>query len=364
MNELSRPATSMAQPTEAEPARLDWVDAAKGIGIILVVFGHAVGGLINSTLSIQGLWFPEIFLTLYVFHMPLFFFLSGLFVAGRVERGRLGFLATMVRSILYPYFLWSVVQHSAIFAAGQLVNAPAAQYWPTILALPWQPVSQFWFLQSLFLMHLITLALLPRIGPAAFLLTALALKAVAELGLLSGALHQTATLLPYYAIGVFLGVAGTSDMIVRRPVWVRLGLLPALGTALLFLTVGTLIHNAGPGIFGVDAVDVRGGQIIAGVYDFPTMAAALAMTAAVVALSAMGTGWLGRALCFVGRLALPIFILHVLFLAGLRIAMTAVLDVRSIPIILPCILAAGLFGPIIAVLLLRRVGLARPLGLV
>ena len=44
--------------------------------------------------------------------------------------------------------------------------------------------------------------------------------------------------------------------------------------------------------------------------------------------------------------------------------MVAVLDVRSIPIILPCILAAGLFGPIIAVLLLRRVGLARPLGLV
>ena len=40
MNELSRPDTSMAQPAGGEPARLDWVDAAKGIGIILVVSIH------------------------------------------------------------------------------------------------------------------------------------------------------------------------------------------------------------------------------------------------------------------------------------------------------------------------------------
>ena len=357
MNELSRPATSNAEPMDGGQARLDWVDAAKGIGIILVVFGHAIGGLINSTLSIEGLFFAEIFLVLYVFHMPLFFLLSGLFVAGRIERGGLGFLGTMVRSILYPYFLWSVVQYSAIFAAGQLVNAPASAYWPTILALPWQPVSQFWFLQSLFLMHLVSLVLLPRIGPAAFLLVALVCKAVAELGLLSGPLHQTAMLMPYYAMGVFLSVAGTTEMIVRRATWVRLILLPALA-------VQVLIRGAEPGVFGGDGAGIRGAQIIAGVYDFPAMAAALTTTAAILGLCALASGWLGRALCFIGRLAMPIFILHVLFLAGLRIAMTSVLDVQSIPIILPCIMVAGLLGPIAAVLVLRRLALARPLGLI
>ena len=364
MNELSRPATSNAEPMGGGQARLDWVDAAKGIGIILVVFGHAIGGLINSTLSIEGLFFQEIFLTLYVFHMPLFFLLSGLFVAGRIERGWAGFLGAMVRSILYPYFLWSVVQYSAIFAAGQLVNAPASAYWPTILALPWQPVSQFWFLQSLFLMHLVSLLVLPRIGPAAFLLAALACKAVAELGLLSGPLHQTAMLMPYYAMGVFLSVAGTTEMIVRRATWVRLILLPALAVGLMFLTVQVLIRAAEPGVFDGDGANIRGAQIIAGVYDFPAMAAALTTTAAILGLCALASGWLGRALCFVGRLAMPIFILHVLFLAGLRIAMTSVLDVQSIPIILPCILVAGLLGPIAAVLVLRRLALARPLGLI
>ncbi len=364
MNELSRPATSMAEPVVAGPARLDWVDAAKGIGITLVVFGHVIGGLINSTLSIDGLLFPQIFLTLYVFHMPLFFFLSGLFVAGRIERGPLGFLTTMVRSILYPYFLWSIVQYSAIFAAGQMVNAPATGYWSTILALPWQPVSQFWFLQSLFLMHLLSLVLLSRIGPTALLLVALALKAVAELDLLSGPLHATASLLPYYAIGVFLGVAGTTDMIVRRPGWVRLVLLQGLAAGLLFLTVQALIRDAAPGVFDGATEGIRGAQIIAGVYDYPAMAAALAMIAAVLGVSATASGWLGQALCFIGRLALPIFILHVLFLAGLRIAMTAILGVQNVLVILPCIFAAGMLGPIATVLLLRRLSLARPLGLI
>ncbi|MDZ1963948.1 acyltransferase family protein, partial [Klebsiella pneumoniae] len=59
--------------------RETWVDYAKGIGIILVVFGHANRGLYSSGIYIS----PEIYHYLdnviYSFHMPLFFFLSGLF---------------------------------------------------------------------------------------------------------------------------------------------------------------------------------------------------------------------------------------------------------------------------------------------
>ncbi|WP_162779036.1 acyltransferase family protein, partial [Klebsiella pneumoniae] len=57
--------------------RETWVDYAKGIGIILVVFGHANRGLYSSGIYIS----PEIYHYLdnviYSFHMPLFFFLSG-----------------------------------------------------------------------------------------------------------------------------------------------------------------------------------------------------------------------------------------------------------------------------------------------
>jgi fucose 4-O-acetylase-like acetyltransferase len=50
--------------------RLQHTDIAKGIGILLVVFGH------NSIVVDEK---RELFNVMYSFHMPLFFFLSGLF---------------------------------------------------------------------------------------------------------------------------------------------------------------------------------------------------------------------------------------------------------------------------------------------
>ena len=47
------------------PNRIDWIDIAKGLGIILVVLGHASGA------SVVGKY-------IYCFHMPLFFVLSGM----------------------------------------------------------------------------------------------------------------------------------------------------------------------------------------------------------------------------------------------------------------------------------------------
>jgi len=38
------------------------------------------------------------------------------------------------------------------------VNNPADNYWQTILLFAWNPVSQFWFLYSLLLLHLLSLA--------------------------------------------------------------------------------------------------------------------------------------------------------------------------------------------------------------
>lgn len=44
--------------------RIEWIDVAKGIGIILVIMGH--------TFQL------DLVSPIYAFHMPLFFFLSGL----------------------------------------------------------------------------------------------------------------------------------------------------------------------------------------------------------------------------------------------------------------------------------------------
>lgn len=58
--------------------------------------------------------------TIYLFHMPLFFFLSGLFVTAQVARGgQLGYLATRPKSILLPLLVWSIATAAFRIVAGQ-----------------------------------------------------------------------------------------------------------------------------------------------------------------------------------------------------------------------------------------------------
>lgn len=76
-----------------EPMRLPWLDAAKGIGIIFVVMGHIVTD-------------PLLGRFIYSFHMPLFFFLSGIaFNFSRQEQ----FIRRHARSLLLPYFTFCIL---------------------------------------------------------------------------------------------------------------------------------------------------------------------------------------------------------------------------------------------------------------
>lgn len=77
----------MDQGPSTLPARLPWLDAAKGLGIILVVLGHVATE-------------PHFRRLIYTFHMPLFFFLSG--IAFSVSRKE-DFVFRRARSLLVPY---------------------------------------------------------------------------------------------------------------------------------------------------------------------------------------------------------------------------------------------------------------------
>lgn len=79
--------------------RIEFLDTAKGIGIILVIIGHvSTNALINN-------W-------IYSFHMPLFFIISG-YISGE-SIGIIStkkFLKKKARSLLIPYFLFSILSY-------------------------------------------------------------------------------------------------------------------------------------------------------------------------------------------------------------------------------------------------------------
>src|SRR3989344_1271763 len=76
--------------------RLHWVDVCKGIGILLVIYGHGLSG--DSFRYI-----------IYAFHMPLFFFLSGVIFHHKKHEQFLPYLKKDIKGILLPYFLFAFI---------------------------------------------------------------------------------------------------------------------------------------------------------------------------------------------------------------------------------------------------------------
>ena len=73
--------------------RIEWIDTARGIGIILVILGHIGFGRFNQ-------W-------IYSFHLPLFVFLSGLLFNPKVPFKTL--IKKRVKSLIIPYFCFGVI---------------------------------------------------------------------------------------------------------------------------------------------------------------------------------------------------------------------------------------------------------------
>lgn len=142
--------------------RTDWVDYAKGIGIILVVYGHLLSSGYHSDLGIPKQFFGFSDSIIYGFHMPLFFLLSGLFVEKSLQKhGSRKYLYNQLRRLVYPYFIWSILQMSVevIFSNHTQKGTSLSD----ILVIVYQPWGQFWFIYALFLMQLI-FVLVNRLG--------------------------------------------------------------------------------------------------------------------------------------------------------------------------------------------------------
>lgn len=82
--------------------RLNYIDAAKGIGILLVVLGHHIQGK------------PELIHWIYSFHMPLFFILTGyLEHRNQADHRQSADLRSYIRkkaaALLWPYYTFSAV---------------------------------------------------------------------------------------------------------------------------------------------------------------------------------------------------------------------------------------------------------------
>lgn len=130
-------------------SRIEWADYAKSIGIILVVYGHVARGLFKAGIKVPEYIYILADSIVYSFHMPLFFFLSGLFFYSSFsKRGGIWLALNKIDTIVYPYLVWSILQGTAEALLSNYTNGSVVL--SDVFSL-WEPRAQFWFLYALFL---------------------------------------------------------------------------------------------------------------------------------------------------------------------------------------------------------------------
>ncbi|MCV9886231.1 acyltransferase family protein [Metabacillus halosaccharovorans] len=134
--------------------RISWVDFAKGIGIILVVYGHVLRGIESASMGLSESFFAISDKLVYGFHMPLFFLLSGLFLSKWINKGFKKGVTEKAALLLIPYLIWSLIQGSVNIVLSSFTNQ-SLTWGDLIINMFMSPFGQFWFLYVLFIMFVI-----------------------------------------------------------------------------------------------------------------------------------------------------------------------------------------------------------------
>ena len=312
------------------------LDIAKGAAIVLVVYGHAFRGLDVAGLVAASSPLHLVDYIIYTFHMPLFFFASGLFFTRSIERGPRRFWLRQLMTIVYPYFLWSLLIGSveAMLAHTDATNGSFA--WDRLAEILWNPISPFWFLYALFLA--LGLAALTRPWPIeAIVLLALPVFIVSY-GFLPFMVQSTAYAFLYVSAGIW-----ASRLDLPR-------LLPGSAGAALVLSV----------LFGGAAV----ASWFAGVPErLPIAATVLGIAAVLSAGKAIEGSAAGRVLALVGKCSIGIYVMHLLAIGAVRLFMIRIAGIEDVPTLLVAETAFGVVLPMVFQLAVIRLGAAPFFGL-
>jgi fucose 4-O-acetylase-like acetyltransferase len=322
------------------PLRAAWVDCAKGLGILFVVYAHVLRGLVPVDVIHAQSWLLATDYFIYLFHMPLFFFVAGFFAEKSVGRGARGFLAAKGRALAYPYVLWSVlfiVVHTA--AAGHTNRATHFSDIPRIFV---DPPGAYWFLYALVLCHMACFGL-RRLGASreAVVAVAFALFIVGQVLPDDLLIDIFVDYFFYFALGLY-GLQVIERM--NRPGLAGLGVVA-------FLVAGAAVYVLQDGVTTL--------RLNAPVRVMPAL---LGIAATCLVVTRLPEGKIQAALAACGRVSLGIYVMHIIFAPAFR---TALLKAHVLSPVLH--LAGGtLLGlalPMLVMAVAQRLKIASWLGL-
>lgn len=285
--------------THGPGARIEAIDVLRGWAILLVVVGHAIQWT-DAAFDLN-----PVFRFIYSFHMPLFFFISGIVSNRSMSRPLGALIRTKARSLLLPFVVWWLLTASVNALAG----GPGLGR--SLVALVRSPDVGLWFLWVLFVATLVATAVL-RVLPERLRLVGLVIVSAVLWALPAGVLglRLVAWYFPFFAAGLML-----SGRLAEERAWTRPRPVMAFTTAAAWLALAAGWRRtaqvwlarmwAAAGLPLATAVDIatRYGTAFAGI-----------AASALVVPFAVGSSHLQRGLRFLGVNTLEIYVSHALFL--------------------------------------------------
>ena len=300
------------------------IDTLRGLACVLLVSFHVVGVSAQVGLRLsEEHWLQQLNGALAYLRMPLFSFLSGYVYACRPFKSDApGFIKGKMRRLLLP-----MLTVGSIFALMQNATPGANQRITDWWLLHIVPVAHFWFLEALFIVFLLVVAMehwrlldSPQRFAGVWTVSVLAFLFVHATAYfaVSGAVY----LMPFFLAGL---ACKRFDLHAVPARWLAAAVL-----ALAALWLAALPQSLDQGL------------------SLPGLLAGLS-----AAFLLLRSGWRWRALAYVGSFSFAIYLMHVFFTAGSRMAFTR-LGVANLYVLLVLGTLLGIAGPMLAALLIGR----------
>lgn len=320
---------------EARLSHEAWVDDVKVIACLFVVTGHLLQSLMKSSVIADGflyLWFEQ---TIYTFHVQLFFLCSGFLYQ---LRGKVTDVSSWKKNVLrklsalgIPYVIFTCITFAFKFVAADSVNTATGGLLDTLLL---HPTAPYWYLYVLFFLFVFVPTIQSSRGVTILSLLGVVCIVIQLIGC-NGDLPyfaaQSIVYLPWFAAGMILSYRG-----LPVPKWQDLwiGITFLLGGVILSLY--TYLNNWG--------------------------SPALLLTGVLISISIIVLVHLsypdeedGRYFGFLARYTMPIFLMHTICAAPVRMLLLRSGVCSPLPHVIFGLLAS-VAGPIILTVLIEHCG--------
>lgn len=286
----------------ADKARVAWLDVAKGWSILCVAFYHST--IYLSKYDLASTVFEDLNSVLMPVRMPLFFAVSGILAASSIQYSWPALVEKRLYVFAYLLIVWTAIRWAFFSTVMTNINSPTEGSSLFELIEFWiAPSTGLWFIWALGIYFV-----LGKLG-FRFKRSAYAVVCVVSVSSYVGlfeidnfAQQNAVRYAPFFLTGAWFGRSIVRWLVPR---YVFVGVFSAL--AFLAMTLG-MVATAGP---------------VRGLLQMFASISGLAMGASVSVLLS-NSRMLEKSLGYVGRNTLPIYVAHVLIVAGVAAILASV----------------------------------------